>query len=431
MSISIKTKVYVGLLCLAAIFCLYQTTKVQYPFSISLLIFWSILAIVTESLGIELPNGAQVSVSFAICLAAIITSGPLVAAIVNASGFVFRILKLNDGSYCHLFNTALYKTLFNASQGIIISSISGLIYTSFPNTQGKFAILPTLIIIPIHIILNSIFVAQILSLLSGDKFISILTNSIKGTIPSTIAVSTLGIIISLAFDYGRGTTNNTPEGVVAVLIFFGPLLLARYSFKLYIDMRGVYIQTIEALSKSMEAKDTYTSGHASRVREYAVLLAKYMKLSEKQLQNIEKAALLHDIGKIGIDDNILRKPSGLTDEEYSQIKMHPVIGADILQNVNFLKEISEIIRCHHERYDGKGYPKALKGEDISMEAAILAIADVYDAMTSNRPYRNSLDTQTALNEIKRNAGVQFNPEVAKAFLEMMGYTEKSVGVSNV
>lgn len=426
MRLQFKTKVYVGFLCLVAISILYISAQFQRPYSWVLIVFWGILAIITESLGIELPNGAQVSVSFAICLAAIITGGPLVASIICALGFIFRVLKTGDKTYSHLLNTPLYKTLFNASQGIILSGISGILYVCFSNNQRGFFIVPTLIIVPVSILINSVLVAELLSLISDYKFFSILSNSITGTIPSTIAVSTLGIIISLAYDYGYGSTSNIMKGAGAVLLFFGPLLLARYSFKLYIDMRGIYIQTIEALSKSMEAKDTYTSGHASRVKEYALRLAHFMKLTDKQVQNIEKAAVLHDIGKIGIDDSILRKPSGLTGEEYEQIKLHPGIGADILKNVNFLRDISEIIRCHHERYDGKGYPKGLKGDEISIEASILAIADVYDAMTSNRPYRSSLDTQTALDEIKFNSGLQFNPKVANAFLEMMGYCERRI-----
>jgi len=414
-NIPIGAKIYLGFIGVSSILTLYIFSQTKYTFSFWTLLFWCILAIITESLGVELPNGAQVSVSFAISMASIVTGGPLVGAISSGTSFIFRIIKSDDGKYLHLLNTSVYKTFFNTGQGIIITGLSGLAYIFAGGKIGHFSILPTLVIVPVYILLNSVLLAKMISLLFGDNLVSILKNTITGVLTSAIAVSVLGIILAIAY---------IGYGPMAVLLFFAPLLLARYSFKLYIDMKSVYLQTIEALSKSLDAKDTYTSGHSSRVKDYSLRLAHFMKLTDKQIQNIEKAALLHDIGKIGIDDSILRKPSGLTNDEYNEIKMHPVIGADILENINFLKEISKIIRHHHERYDGRGYPNGLKGDEISIEAAILAIADVYDAMTSNRPYRNSLDTQTALDEIRVNSGTQFNPQVTNAFLEMVGYTER-------
>ena len=415
MNIPIGAKIYLGFIGVSSILTLYIFSQTKYTFSFWTLLFWCILAIITESLGVELPNGAQVSVSFAISMASIVTGGPLVGAISSGTSFIFRIIKSYDGKYLHLLNTPVYKTFFNTGQGIIITGLSGLAYIFAGGKIGHFSILPTLVIVPVYILLNSVLLAKMISLLFGDNLVSILKNTITGVLTSAIAVSVLGIILAIAY---------IGYGPMAVLLFFAPLLLARYSFKLYIDMKSVYLQTIEALSKSLDAKDTYTSGHSSRVKDYSLRLAHFMKLTDKQIQNIEKAALLHDIGKIGIDDSILRKPSGLTNDEYNEIKMHPVIGADILENINFLEEISKIIRHHHERYDGRGYPNGLKGDEISIEAAILAIADVYDAMTSNRPYRNSLDTQTALDEIRVNSGTQFNPQVTNAFLEMVGYTER-------
>ena len=226
----------------------------------------------------------------------------------------------------------------------------------------------------------------------------------------TIPVGTLGIIIAIAYiGYGYG----------AVLLFFGPLLLARYSFRLYVDMRNLYISTIQTLSKTIEARDPYTSGHANRVEEYSVMLAKEIGLSTEKIRDIKTAALLHDIGKIAIDDSILNKSSRLTSEEYAQIMKHPGVGADIISKMDFFKNIKEIVRYHHERYDGKGYPEGLVGDDIPLEACILAIADAYDAMTSDRPYRQALDKGQALKEIEKNAGTQFHPDLAKTFVSIM------------
>jgi putative nucleotidyltransferase with HDIG domain len=203
------------------------------------------------------------------------------------------------------------------------------------------------------------------------------------------------------------------------LIFLGPLLLARFSFKQYTDLRETYVETIKAFNKMTEAKDSYTGEHSSRVETYAVELAMHIGLSDKKVNDIRMASILHDIGKVGINDSVLKKPSSLTTEEYEMIKLHPNIGADIIKNVSFLKEVSIIIRHHHERYDGKGYPNHLKGSEIRTESAILALADVYDAITSNRAYRDPLNFEEAKKEIERNAGTQFDPKLTIEFLNLI------------
>lgn len=387
----------------------------QNTLNISLFIFWCILAVIAESLGVEMPNGAQISVSLAVCMAVIICEGVFSACIASAASYVFRVLKTEDGKVQHVFNTPFYKTFFNVCQGVISTGFSGLAYLYAGGKIGNFSILPSIVIVAVYIIFNTSLLSAMISILSAQNIITVIKYNFAGLVPSSLAVGSIGIIIAIA---------NISRGQFGVVLFFGPLLLARYSFKLYVDMRNTYIETIEAFTKSMEAKDPYTSGHASRVKEYAVRLAKAMKLSPRQIDNVEKAAILHDIGKIGIDDCILRKNAVLSKEEYDEIKKHPSIGADIIKSVSFLKEVSEIVRCHHERYDGTGYPRGLSKDDIPLESYILAVADVYDAMTSKRPYRNSLDEQTALEQIRLGAGTQFHPEVAKAFLDIMGYTEK-------
>ncbi|WP_069650812.1 HD-GYP domain-containing protein [Caloranaerobacter ferrireducens] len=391
------------------------------------IIFWSILAIITESLLIFIPGSSGgVSVGFAISLASIMIGGPLFAAIITAFGFFFRVLKIPDRGYMHLFNTPFYKTMFNVSQSIINIGISGIVYTTLGGVFGKssfvLAFLPIIAALSIYVLLNTMIMSILISLLSNERFIDVWKKNIRGIIPNLIAVGTLGVIIALAY---------ISYGAFAVVLFFGPLLLARYSFKLYMDMKHVYMETIQALTNAMEAKDAYTKGHADRVGKYAVKLARALNLSDKKIENIKNAAILHDIGKIGIDDQILKKPGKLTDEEYQKIKEHPSIGAEILKGVNFLKEVSNIVRHHHERYDGKGYPDGLKEDEIPVEAAILAIADVYDAMTSDRPYRKALSKDVALSEIEKNAGTQFDPEFAKMFVKVMRNEEEKEMLTNV
>ncbi len=175
---------------------------------------------------------------------------------------------------------------------------------------------------------------------------------------------------------------------------------------------------LRALVKTLEAKDPYTKEHSERVTNLAIRLAESMGLSEGEIESLRFAGHLHDIGKVGIQDKILLKPAKLTPEEYEIIKKHPIIGAEIVGHIGLLKDEVLIIKHHHERWDGKGYPDGLAGEEIPFLARILAVADTYDAMTSRRPYRPPLSHEEALKEIRENAGKQFDPHVAQAFLDL-------------
>ncbi len=177
------------------------------------------------------------------------------------------------------------------------------------------------------------------------------------------------------------------------------------------------MQMVQALANAIDAKDSYTNGHSTRVAEYAVMLAEKMGYTGEQLERLHYAALLHDIGKIGIPREIINKPSRLTDEEYEIIKTHPVIGANILKEVSEIPEISVGARWHHERYDGKGYPDHLAGEEIPELARIIGVADAYDAMTSKRSYRGVLSQETVLGELKKGMGTQFDPRIAEIMIE--------------
>lgn len=188
---------------------------------------------------------------------------------------------------------------------------------------------------------------------------------------------------------------------------------------LYEDIEKSYYSTIRALARAIEVKDPYTHGHSERVTEYALIIAEAMRLDEREKQKLKYAATLHDIGKIGIAGRVLNKPGALTEEEYSHVKTHPLLGDSIIEPVEFLQEPRPIILHHHERYDGKGYPDGLKGEDIPLCARILSVADAFEAMRSDRPYRRALPLAEAVEELKRNGGTQFDPRVVRVFLTVL------------
>ncbi len=185
------------------------------------------------------------------------------------------------------------------------------------------------------------------------------------------------------------------------------------------QLEQAYLDMVQTLRYTVEAKDTYTRGHSDRVSEYSVLIGEKLGLPEDQIKTLRIGGLFHDIGKIGIPDSILLKPGKLTDDEYSEIKNHPSIGAHILGSAKIFQDIIPIVKHHHEKYDGNGYPSRLKGEDIPYLARIAAVADTFDAMTSRRSYRGPIDVEQVKEEIKRCEGTQFDPQIAEVFLDIL------------
>ncbi|MDD6572166.1 MAG: response regulator [Thermoflexaceae bacterium] len=184
-------------------------------------------------------------------------------------------------------------------------------------------------------------------------------------------------------------------------------------------IKRMSMQIVKTLSGAIDAKDTYTNGHSTRVADYSKEIARRAGFSEERQNDIYMMGLLHDVGKIGVPDAIINKPAKLTDEEYSVIQNHPVLGAKILKNITEFPKLSTGARWHHERYDGKGYPDGISGEDIPEEARIIAIADAYDAMSSRRSYRDVLPQTRVHDEVQKGKGTQFDPVFADIMLSMI------------
>ena len=184
------------------------------------------------------------------------------------------------------------------------------------------------------------------------------------------------------------------------------------------------MKTVTVLANAIEASDEYTRGHCDRVGEISLKIGKKMGLSERQMDNLRFACILHDVGKIGINDRILNKPSALTKEEYEVIKKHPMIGYEIIKEVDFLEEPANIMLQHHERIDGNGYPNGIKGEEIRLEAKILAVADTYDSISSERVYRKRVFTKEEIKEeLIRSSDTQLDTEVVNVLLDILDEKE--------
>src|SRR5439155_302402 len=183
-----------------------------------------------------------------------------------------------------------------------------------------------------------------------------------------------------------------------------------------VEIETTYDRTLQALSNALDVRDSGTEGHARRVVEYMELVARGLGVAGDELAILRRGALLHDIGKVGVPDRILRKPAALSDAEWTTMKRHPDLGARIIGGIPFLERVAAIVRHHHERWDGTGYPDAIAGERIPLGARIFTVADSFDAMTSDRPYRSALTVDEARREVERCRGTQFDPQVVDAFL---------------
>lgn len=211
--------------------------------------------------------------------------------------------------------------------------------------------------------------------------------------------------------------STTDEQILKIIAVEAAITLE--NSKLFQEQQKNYLDTIIALAKAIDARDPYTYYHSTNVSKYSVAIAKKINAAETEVENIERAALLHDIGKIGIKDIVLMKPEKLTKEEYEEIKKHPSKGEEIIKSLPFLKEVTIIVKHHHERYDGLGYPDGLSQENIALGARILAIADSFDTMTTRRLYRHPLSLEEAKTELFNNKGKQFDPYLVDCFLEIL------------
>jgi len=369
-------------------------------------IFFLAISVFVEFVPVDLPLEGRVTIGFPIDFVVILIYGPAWALLIAFLGEIIADT-INR-------KTVWYKILFNASQYALSAGIAGVVYQELGGVVGTpnitNYIIPAIICAFTYYFINSNLFMVVIHLAEGISARSIWKTQLKGIIATYIALAPIGFIMAMVY---------ISVGIWGIILFFFPLILARRSFELYTKMRKVYLDTIRALAAAIDAKDPYTKGHSERVAKMSVTLAQELNLSDRDIENIEYTALLHDIGKIGIADSILGKKDSLTIQEYDKIKEHTIMGANIIEPVDFLKNSYWAIYHHHEKYNGKGYPDGLKSEDIPILARIIAAADAYDAMNSDRPYRKKLNKNKILQELKDQSGKQFDPEVVKALISLL------------
>ncbi len=408
--LKILSHVFAALMGAAAIWVGYLVQPEGLP-RITSLFFFLALIVITEALPIKLPRAnGSVSVGFAMCYSSVLLFGPFWGGLLTALGSL-RKMELTG-------RVAPLEVAFNRAQLFLAAVSGGLVFNLL--STGALGERPYMFAVATmaggisYFVVNVTATVLYISLKMGLNPIALVASDVKWMAPSYIGLMPIAYLNVAVYH---------AVGEVGVIFFLLPLMVGRYAFTMYSELRDVFMSTISALAAALEARDPHTSGHAERVSHYAVALARRMEFTDERIELLQYVSILHDIGKIGISDQILQKPGRFTPAEWSIMKGHSEIGANILSKIKALREGASWVLYHHERYDGAGYPEGLSGDDIPLEARILAVADSFDAMVSQRPYKRALTFEEGRSEIVRCSGTQFDPEIASIFLEFIEESE--------
>jgi putative nucleotidyltransferase with HDIG domain len=368
--------------------------------------FWTVLTLIASALPVKLAQGTQQAVSMAPVLAALTLGGPAVGGWVAALGSTeMRELRGHIPWYGSLANhagIALPAVVAGVVRVALLELAARLDATSF-----VVDFIATMVAAMVFFAMNAVLAGALLAIRTGHPFINIVSGDVQETAFNNLAMGPLGWLMAVVYSLQWWAT----------LLFALPLYTTRVASQRLVEMREMFTQTIGALAEAVDKRDPFTARHSHRVKEIAVDIGRVMRVSDTELEALEWGGLLHDVGKIGVPDGVLKKAERLTRDERMTMNAHPVLGAQIIAPVTKLAPELPIIRHHHEWYNGSGYPDRLIGDEIPKLARILHVADAFEAMTAARPYRMTpLSNEEALGELRKFAGVQFDPVVVDAFV---------------
>src|SRR5687767_3116499 len=365
------------------------------------------------------------SVSYAVDFASLLLLGPhetMLVAVTSAwSQCTFRMKTKNP----------LYRTLFSMACLAITVQASGVAYEALGGVPGTLAhdipgiARPLVAAATIYFIFNTCLIAVAVALATKQSFLAVWNQNFLWSAPSYF----VGALVAALATWAVMTS-----GMWLAVLMTAPLYLTYRTYKVYLgridderrhveEMADLHLATIEALALAIDAKDQTAQSHIRRVQVYATSIARGLGMSDTEIQGVKTAALLHDIGKLAVPEHILSKPGPLTQEEFQKIRVHPQVGAEIISAVPFPYPVAPLILSHHERWDGKGYPQGLKGEEIPLGARILSVVDYYDALTSDRPYHKAMAPEAAMALLQQEAGRALDPAVVQMFVRMAAELE--------
>jgi diguanylate cyclase (GGDEF)-like protein/putative nucleotidyltransferase with HDIG domain len=381
-----------------------------------------VLSPMTAAMKVYLPlttGGSTLSVSYAVDFAALLLLGPDETMLVAAAGAI---------SQCHLNvkeKNSAYKTLFSVCALVLTVQAAAFVFTTL---GGVFSPMPfdalagpLVAAATAYFLVNTVLVASAVALSSRQSIGRTWHNNFLWSAPGYFIGAGTAALASLLVGYA---------GYWIAPFTFAPLYLTYRTYKVYLgrvedEQRHVkqtsdlHLATIEALARAIDAKDEMTQLHIRRVQVYAAGLARAAGLSDNEIEGVKTAALLHDIGKLAVPEHILSKPGPLTQEEFQKIRIHPQVGAEIIAAVPFPYPVAPLILSHHERWDGRGYPRGLKGDAIPLGARVLTIVDYYDAVTTERPYHKALSNENAIELVRHEAGRALDPKLVPIFIDLL------------
>jgi putative nucleotidyltransferase with HDIG domain len=365
------------------------------------LLFWTLITMFAGALPVRMPRGALVSVAIAPIVATMTLGGPVAAGLVALIGTT-EVREIRG-------RVPWYGTAANHAGVVLPALIGSFLYEWIRSLDDSllFSFIATMVGAIVLFLLNYCIALLMVSLRTRQKISLVLFGDARSIATNAFALAPLAWLMAEMYI----------KGWWASLLFALPLYTTRVAYHRFVEMRDMFTQTIGALAEAVDKRDPFTSKHSHRVKQIAVDIGKEMRVSSSELEALEWGGLLHDVGKIGVPDDVLKNPNRLTREERMTMNSHPVLGAQIISPVTKLAPELPIIRHHHEWYNGSGYPDRLIGDEIPKLARILHVADAFEAMTAQRPYRMTpLTAEQALGELRKFAGVQFDPAVVDAFV---------------
>jgi hypothetical protein len=399
------------------------------------LVLLTLLAVIADRLAVTIYGETRLSVSFIPIFAVGVLYGPAGVAIAGPIAAVAVHIPRRSLGLLLPFNIG------NVTIAITLGAVTFEAMAGLARDEIRPVMLPAaLTAAAVAYVVNAFLVSNWVSLSTGRSPLEVWLEKGRWLFPHYVVFGLLGLALAVAY---------RALGVTGLLAFVAPPIMMQLSIKQYVErttetvtalrrkneeleganreilemtetLKETYDGTLEALVTALDARDRETKGHSTRVTDYTLDIARRLGLrpGTPVWEDLKRAALLHDVGKIGVSDFILHKPGPLTPEEWEEMRRHPGIGYEMLKGVRFLAEPAEIVLSHHERFDGKGYPRALAADEIPLGARIFAVADTFDAMTSDRPYRRALPWEAARDEIVRHKGTQFDSQVVEAFLQV-------------
>jgi len=417
--------------------CVLAVALVDFDGDWAVLLLFAALTLITEAAAVQMfaKSRSFISLGYVIALAAMVTLGPwagVLTHLVSSAGSTVTNNWTHSGKLekKEPLKCLLPRVAFNMSMAVLSMAACGQVYLWFGGVPGAVAqwgaVLPLVLAVGTDTFVNLVLLIFLTTLKTGRKPIKIWLEDLQWAMPITMASGIVGGGgLAIAYEVA---------GVIGLALFVLPIFATSYAFRLYLDNLRSYVDQLEIANRQLDeanisllhtlgavidAYDLYTFGHSAQVARYAEAIAEAMNLPLEERKRIVRGALIHDIGKVGVADAIVGKQGQLTDEEYAAMKLHTVIGAEIVSQMPLLQGLVPLVRNHHERWAGRGYPDGLQREESPLAARILAVADSVEAMLSDRPYQATRSLEEVVTEVTRCAGKQYDPAVVTAFLAVV------------